>query len=420
MHITILTIGTRGDIQPYIALGMGLHQAGYDVRLVTHAPFESMIRRYGLDFAPIASNMQAHFQSQEGRAFLASGSNPWRFLRGLQHQAKQQVAQTIKDCWTACQDSDVIIASLFSCVIGYHIATRLKRPFIQAYTQPFHPTTAFPNPLFPIPYRKSRLLNLLTYWLGNLIVWSAIRPYTNSALRQIDIRPSSLPHLEIIRSQLPVLYAYSPSVLPKAKSWGEWIDVVGYWVLEQEEWTPPPALIDFLAAGPAPVYVGFGSMVDGDPKGTTEMVLAALKKTGQRGLLLTGWGGLSQMDLPDDVFVMQKAPHDWLFPQMAAVVHHGGSGTTAAALRAGVPNIIIPFFFDQFLWGERVFELGVGPRPIPRQKLSVERLADAINQTVNNPTMEAKVSTLSQRLRAEKGVERAVEIITRYLKRAPT
>ena len=146
------------------------------------------------------------------------------------------------------------------------------------------------------------------------------------------------------------------------------------------------------------------------------MVLAALKKTGQRGLLLTGWGGLSQMDLPDDVFVMQKAPHDWLFPQMAAVVHHGGSGTTAAALRAGVPNIIIPFFFDQFLWGERVFELGVGPRPIPRQKLSVERLADAINQTVNNPTMQAKVSTLSQPIRTEKGVERAVEIITRYLK----
>ena len=264
------------------------------------------------------------------------------------------------------------------------MATRLNLPFIQAYTHPFHPTTAFPNTLFPIPYRKSRILNLLPYLLFNLMERLAIRPHINSALRQVGIHPSSLSFSKIMRSQLPVLYCYSPSVLPKAKSGGEWIDVVGYWVLEQEEWTPPPALIDFLAAGPAPVYVGFGSMVNRDPKGTTEIVLAALKKTGQRGLLLTGWGGLNQMDLSDDVFVMEKVPHDWLFPQMAAVVHHGGAGTTAAGLHAGVPNIIIPFTFDQPIWGEQVFELGVGPRPIPRQKLSVERLADAINQTISS------------------------------------
>ncbi len=155
------------------------------------------------------------------------------------------------------------------------------------------------------------------------------------------------------------------------------------------------------------------------PREMTEMVLKALARSRQRGILLTGWGGLSNIDLPDDVFKIDAVPHDWLFPQVAAVVHHGGSGTTGAGLRAGIPTVIIPFFGDQPFWGHRVYELGVGLRPIPRKQLSVERLADAISTAASDANMRLRAAALGERVRAEDGVARAVEILQRYLPDSP-
>ena len=145
------------------------------------------------------------------------------------------------------------------------------------------------------------------------------------------------------------------------------------------------------------------------------MVLHALARVKQRGILQTGWGGLSNADLPDDVFAVDSIPHDWLFPQMAAVVHHGGSGTTAAGLRAGMPTVIIPFFADQPFWGARVFELGAGPAPIPKKRLTLERLADAIRAATSDEVIRGRASALGERIRAEDGVRQAVEVLQHYL-----
>ena len=172
---------------------------------------------------------------------------------------------------------------------------------------------------------------------------------------------------EPVRGQ-PILYGYSPAVIPPPADWGADIHVTGYWFLDPaEDWTPDAALTDFLAAGPPPVYVGFGSMSSRNPEATANLILDALARTGQRGIIHAGWGGLQRTDLPASVMMVDGVPFAWLFPRVAAVVHHGGAGTTSAGLRAGVPSVVVPFFGDQPFWAQRVADLGVGPAPIPRR-----------------------------------------------------
>jgi UDP:flavonoid glycosyltransferase YjiC (YdhE family) len=217
------------------------------------------------------------------------------------------------------------------------------------------------------------------------------------------------------RDRDPVIYGYSPSVLPRPRDWPDFVHITGYWFLEQQtSWRPPPELIDFLQAGPPPVAIGFGSMNNRDPERTTEIVLQALERSKQRGILLTGWGGLPQSDLPDRVFKIDFVPHEWLFPRLGAIVHHGGAGTTAAALRSGVPSIGVPFFAIQPFWTEHAYRAGAGPRPIPRQKLTAANLADAIGLAVNDQSIRRRAAHLGELIRREHGVQRAVEIFQRY------
>jgi UDP:flavonoid glycosyltransferase YjiC (YdhE family) len=213
---------------------------------------------------------------------------------------------------------------------------------------------------------------------------------------------------------MSVLYGFSPAVVPPPSDWPEQIRVTGYWVREEpDDWRVGDELGSFLADGPPPVYVGFGSRPEREPQSLAEMVLAAVRKTGQRAVLLTGWGGLTVADSGDDVLVVDEVPHDWLFPQMAGVVHHGGAGTTGTALQSGTPSIVVPSFADQFFWGERVEALGVGVN-LPRRKLTVESLAGAIAATKDDNVCR-RATELGERLRAEDGVEHAIEELSRIL-----
>ncbi len=155
-------------------------------------------------------------------------------------------------------------------------------------------------------------------------------------------------------------------------------------------------------------------MAGNNPEHLTSMILEALSMSGQRGLLLTGWGGLRTADLPDHVIVLDSAPHSWLFPRMAAVVHHGGAGTTAEGLRAGIPSVITPFVFDQYFWGARIKALGLGPAPIPQKKLSAESLAKAIHLAVNDPGIRQRARSTGESIRAEDGAANAVKIVETY------
>ncbi|MGK7927641.1 MAG: glycosyltransferase, partial [Spirulina sp.] len=222
------------------------------------------------------------------------------------------------------------------------------------------------------------------------------------------------------RTQLyPTFAAYSPSVLPKPQDWSSNYHVPGYWFLEDEDWQPPSDLLDFLAAGKPPVYIGFGSMVSRHPEKLTATILEALQRTNQRGIIMRGWAGLNPKENNDRIFVTDSIPHHWLFPKVAAVIYHGGAGTTAAALRAGVPLVPIPFGGDQHFWGDRMQKLGVAPSRIPHKKLTAEALASAIAKVTGDESIKNRARQLGGRIRAEDGIGNTLRLIDRYLQRKP-
>jgi sterol 3beta-glucosyltransferase len=211
---------------------------------------------------------------------------------------------------------------------------------------------------------------------------------------------------------IPVLHGFSRHVVPEPPDWPEGVVATGYWFLDRPaDWTPPAALEEFLAAGDPPVYVGFGSMAGRDPRRVTGLVIEALRRAGLRGVLATGWGGLTPGELPPTLFQLDQAPHDWLFPRVAAVVHHGGAGTTAAGLRAGRPTVICPFFGDQPFWGRRVHELGAGAAPIPQKRLTADGLAAALRYVTRGPEVARAAGALAEKIRGEPGVANAVAAV---------
>lgn len=420
MRITILTAGSRGDIQPYVALGMGLQAAGHDVQIATHALFQPFIEEHGLACYPTSGDPRASVAAETGQNWLEAGRNPLTFVRRLIEVARPVMRQIMHEYWMACQNADLLLYSVLATLAATTIGEKLDLPIAPAYLQSIHPTAHYPF-LLAKPLGQQALrspYNRLSYWSSEQIFWQVGRPIINQWRTQaLNLPPYGLvsPFMRLLHKQPFCLYGYSSHVLPQPCDWPDNAHVTGYWFLnEGHGWQPPPKLADFLAAGPPPVYIGFGSMSTRNPAQLTAVALAALKLTGQRGLLLTGWGGITNADLPDHVFKIDAAPHDWLFPRMAAVVHHGGAGTTAAGLAAGVPSILTPFFADQPFWAWRVEQLGVGPTAIPQKQLTVERLAGAITQAVSDCAMQRRAAELGQRIRAEDGVGAAVAVVNGF------
>ncbi len=419
MRITILTIGSRGDVQPYAALGVGLQAEGHCIRLATHACFEPMIFDLGLDFFLIAGDPRGTLEGEAGQKWLEANKNPLTFVKRMMDAAKPVMLQILNDYWKATQDTDLILFPALAALPAASIAEKLTLPAFPVYLQHVHPTRSYPSAMaVPLPFLGG-IYNRLTYSIGGQLFWQFMRPLINHwRTETLNLSPYPLkgPLNEWLKRRAPCFYGFSPSVVPRAREWGDEIHITGYWFLEATDgWQPPASLVDFLKSGPPPVFIGFGSMTGRNPEELTTMVLKSLAQTRQRGLLLTGWGGLGDTDLPDDVYKIDSIPFDWLFPQMAAVVHHGGAGTTAAGLRAGVPTIVVPFFGDQHFWGWRVEALGAGPKPIPHKRLSVERLISAIQEAVANKEMQNRAARLGRQIRSEHGVTNAVDAIERYL-----
>ena len=410
--ITIIASGSRGDVQPYIALGQGLQDAGHEVRLLANDGFESLVTENGLAFASIGPNIDASLRSDEWRSVLES-SNFIAILGKMRAEMKRHAQVIARRMPPLLADADLIVAGMAGMTGGVVAAERFNIPFIQAYVFPFTPTRAFPSPLVPnLPL--GAFLNRPSYHVTHQLFWQNSNAADKAIRKALGMDPAPFwgPFRSLRRSQTPALYGYSPHVLPRPADWPANHLVTGYWFVDAPEaWTPRQDLVDFLKAGDAPVYIGFGSMMSRSPKEAGEIALEALARTGQRGILSAGWGGLEADDLPDTVHLVGSLPHSWLFPRMAAVVHHGGAGTTAAGLRAGVPSIVVPFMGDQPFWGRRVADLGVGPSPIPRKKLTGAGLAQAITEAVSNNDMGRRAAILGEQIRAEEGTRTAVALI---------
>ncbi len=420
MRVVIIAVGSRGDVQPFVALARGLQAAGFEPVVATHDDFAAFVEGHGVPFASIGGDAQAMVQHGPGLDWIETGLRPIAFARGFRGLLGPYVEQGIADAQRIAAGAAAIVTGGPGLFIGHSVAEKLGQPFIQAYLQPIHPTWTFPSPLFPTRRRHGPLFNIASHLVAGPLFWHLMRPLLNRTRAQVlglPRYPFNGPFIGLLRQRAPVLYGFSPAVLPKPRHWGDFIHVTGYWFLDAPEWTMPPDLAAFVAAGPPPVYLGFGSMGDRDPGATTRLVLDAVARAGVRAVLSSGWAGLAAGDLPPTVHRIDGAPHDRLFGHMAAVAHHGGAGTTAAGLRAGKPSVVVPFFADQPFWAERVRRLGVGPTPLPRADLTADALAAALRQAVDDPAMRARADALGARIRAEDGVAAAVAVVTQRLRR---
>lgn len=422
MRITINSFGTRGDVQPYLALGHGLEQVGHQVRVLSHEIHRELVEQEGFEFHSIPVDPK---QIMLDHVFSEMGNNVFRIMKFLRDHSDEFIDELFKVTDEAAEGADLLLNSSLS-FAGYHVAEKRKIPALAAYLQPVTPTRHFHGMSIPPPPSWLPLKGIYNYAsikLSNQLFFMLMLPLTNQTReRVLGLPPLKAKYYWDLDSNpdFPMLYGYSSLVLPKPPDWGENLHVTGFWILEDDpDYIPDAELVEFLRAEPKPVYIGFGSMVDHEKEEITRLILKALEISGSRAVLLGGWSNLGESELPETVMEIDYAPHEWLFPQMAAVIHHGGAGTTAAGLRAGVPAVIVPFFADQFFWGWRVEELGVGPSMIRREDLTAVRLAAGIEAAIEDQSMRMIAAELGQRLRAEDGVDNAVEAIELIMQDPP-
>ncbi|KAG1139966.1 hypothetical protein G6F38_009457 [Rhizopus arrhizus] len=423
LHFTCITIGTRGDVQPYIALCKGLMKDGHRCRIATHDEFKDWIEEHNIEFRTVGGD-----PGELMRICVENNFFSVNFVREGLRLFKGWIDELLEKTWKAVQGTDIIIESP-SAMIGVHMAEALCVPYFRAFPMPMTRTRSFPHPFATPNHPKGRLYNDMTYVLFDYAIWRAIAARTNAfRTTQLKIPPTSYDKLEVWK--IPYLYSFSPSIVPSPLDWLDWIHCTGYWFLDnpQTGWKPDPKLKAFVEAKDIRplVYIGFGSIIVSDPKEITRIIVEAVLLSNVRAIVSRGWSsrlqeGKNQEEddmltkYPDAIFSIHSVPHDWLFPQVRAVVHHGGAGTTAAGLRAGRPTIIKPFFADQFFWGERVEEMGIG-RCI--KQMTVESLSAALRVVSTDEHMLKLAKKAGEKILSETGVETAIQCIYRDMELA--
>lgn len=403
LRITCLTIGSRGDVQPYIALCKGFIAEGHRPKIATHSEFEPWVRKHGIDFAPVEGD-----PAELMRICVENGMFTYSFLKEASSKFRGWIDDLLSSAWTSCQDSDLLIESP-SAMAGIHIAEALQIPYFRAFTMPWTRTRAYPH-AFAVPENKlGGAYNYITYVMFDTVFWKAIAGQVNRWRNtELGLKATTLDKMQ--PNKVPFVYNYSPSVVVPPLDYPDWIRITGYWFLsEGSNWTPPAELSNFIkrarADGKKIVYIGFGSIVVSDPSALTRTVIESVQKADVRCILSKGWSdrlgdpssAKVEVPLPPEIFQIQAAPHDWLFSQIDAAAHHGGAGTTGASLRAGVPTIVKPFFGDQFFFGTRVEDLGVG---ICMKKLNVSVFSRALWEATHSERMIVKAHHLGVQIRS--------------------
>jgi sterol 3beta-glucosyltransferase len=406
----MLTYGTRGDVEPFVSLGLGLERHGYRVLLAAPKPFAGFVESRGIPFA----GLEGDPASVSDRLADKAGLNPLAMMRFLSAYIYPLAERVLLQAADACQDCDAILHTFLMTDGGHHLAVERGIPDISAQFFPvFSPTGAFPAPVFPDwplgpAYRR----------FSHRLVTSAFRFGGQVLYRRLRRARPHLPRLNRWgldsrgRIEIPLMLAYSRLIMPVPPELGPRAAVTGYWSAEMDEgWLPDPDLAAFIEGQPPPVYMGFGSMASARQSQVQRACVEAARSLGLRVVLSAGPGSQSDQPESDCVHTIAGVPHGWLFPRMGAVVHHGGSGTTGAASRAGVPQVVIPFSADQAFWGRRVERLGVAPPPIPLKRLSVERVRRALAFAVGDGNARTRAAWLGEEIRKETGVENAVGFV---------
>jgi sterol 3beta-glucosyltransferase len=404
MKITILTYGSRGDVQPFLALAVGLQKAGHAVTLAAPHRFSALVAQYHIPFAPLAGDPE-----DLSKGFNDAGTNVFRMVNSMQDYVTSVAPQVVQQVIEASANADLLVHSFLFTTGGHSLARHLGLPDVSIQTFPMFASTGdYPNVAFP-PLGCAG--NYFSHWLATQIFWYG----GNCGFRQIQrLLPDSFPRTLSWpfrgSNPTPLLFAVSPSIIPPSADWPRPVHVTGYFFLEEEHYQPPETLSNFLTAGTPPVCVSFGSMVHEQAQKTGQILLESFAKSNQRAIVLTGWGGWKSDPAPENILYLEAAPHSWLFPRCKAAIHHGGAGTTAAGLRAGIPNIVIPHAADQPFWGRQVHALSAGPAPIPIKKLTVSRFLTALTEA-EKPAVIATAQALGSQIRAEDGIGAAIRLV---------
>jgi sterol 3beta-glucosyltransferase len=411
MNITILTYGSRGDVQPFLPLSLGLMARGHRVILAAPPRFKNLIEEPGITFHPLAGDPE-----DLSRRFNDVGYNFIKQATEMMSHAVEIGAEMLRQTDEACRDADLIIHT-FAHAVGAHTLAREKNiPDIHIQTFPmFAPTGDYPN--VTMPNLGSRFLNRLTHTLSMQITMLTSRFGFDQVRRRAGLPKRKLYHPfkdDPPRLRTPILCAWSPSLIPPSGDWSPRVHVTGYYFLpENKSYSPPPELNEFLKSGKPPVCISFGSMVNKNAEKIDFTVRKSLKETNNRGIILSGWGS-AKRESTDDLLYLESAPHDWLLPKCKMIIHHGGAGTTSAGLRAGIPQVVVPFTADQPFWGGRVHAVGVGSTPTRVSQLSTEKMVSAMAEAESKAVLE-RAQVTGQIIRGEDGVGSAVGLIERYV-----
>jgi UDP:flavonoid glycosyltransferase YjiC (YdhE family) len=428
LSIVVMVVGSRGDVQPFIPIARRLVER-HRVRVATHREFRPMVEQAGLEFYPLGGNphqLMEYIVKTGGSILPTRVDQIWDDVP----KKRAMITEILESTWRACTEpdpdrpgsppfrADIIVANPPS--YGHiHCAEALHIPLHMIFTMPWTATCAFPHPFAHIdPGAHRPVESFFSYGIVDLLVWAGIGDLVDAfRTKTLGLPPLALTDGAALLDdhEVPFTYLWPESLVPKPPEWGPHIELANFIHYAQAQaYEPPPALLDFLAAGEAPIYVGFGSVVAEDPAALTRTIFRALEQAGARGVVSRGWAHLGGEAPPPNVHLIDDCPHDWLFPRCRAVCHHGGAGTTAAGLRAGLPTVIVPFFGDQFFWGRIVADAGAGPEPIPIRRLDAERLTAAFD-ACRRPQIRERATELGALLRASDGAELAARSVERHL-----
>ncbi|KAL5351415.1 hypothetical protein ACLOAV_003274 [Pseudogymnoascus australis] len=435
LNVVIQVVGSRGDVQPFVALGRELKSKyGHRIRLATHGTFKQFVEENGLEFFEIGGD------PTELMAFMVKNPGLIPGMKSLKDgevgRRRKGIAEILQGCWKSCADADEarvegsnemggakVVPFIAHAIIAnppsfahIHCAQKLGIPLHIMFTMPWSPTHDFPHPLANIKSTNcsGSMTNEMSYTLVDMMTWQGLGHTINKFRRETLELPfisQAAATTMFHRLRIPHTYCWSPALIPKPKDWGPHISISGFYFLSSgSDYQPDAELADFLAEGPPPVYIGFGSIVVDDPNAMTKLIFDAVRKTGQRALVSKGWGGLggNELDKPDGVFMLGNVPHDWLFKHVSCVVHHGGAGTMSAGIALGRPTVIVPFFGDQPFWGAMVARAGAGPVPVPYKSLTADGLANSITEALKPETLE-RARELGELIREEDGCKSGAE-----------
>ncbi|WP_183114105.1 glycosyltransferase [Mycobacteroides abscessus] len=406
--IVIAALGSHGDVAPLTGVGARLQQAGHRVTLTAYDRFASLVRSCGIGFRGVSEPRES---SDEADVDVTGAL--FQFL------APQGMRSLGTALLTALQDTptDILLLSPFSELAGHPLAEAKGIPSARIRFQPYSATADFP-PATLGGWSAGPTGNRLASRAGTELVDRFYGGVTAGFRRDFGLPKVSARRLREQRTKAgwTVLHGFSPHIVPRPAGWRPGLEICGYWWPQTDpQWRPDAALVDFLRAGPPPVYVGFGSTMTSAKQSEhiSQLVRSALRRAGVRGIVQAGWAGIDAGD--ETTLTVTEVPHRWLFPHVAAVVHHCGAGTTAAGLRAGVPTVAVPGLGDQPFWARRLRDLGLSADTVPQRTLTVERLAAAIRTAVTDPGIKIRARRISDLLAAEDGAAHVVSSVNRLL-----